>query len=140
MTREDLTRIEDAIGRSLPADLREFYERYAFAPDSWAAEFGMPDSADLLIQLNTTDSVATDFGLNPDDVLQIGSDGGESLYFAYLPDSETAVLEVELESGKVSSHDPDLFAWALYLGSVQEEIERDAEVMARRRWWQFWKV
>ena len=140
MTREDLARIEEAIGRSVPSDLRQLYERYPFAPDSWAAEFGMPDSAEFLIRANTAESVAVDFGLPADNVLQIGSDGGESLYFAYFADAETCVLEVELETGKVSTHVPDLFAWGLYLGAVQERLERDVEVMARRRWWQFWKA
>ena len=139
MTADEIARVEASIGRVLPSDLRELYEQYPFASDSWAAEFAMPDSADFLISLNTTDSVASDFGLDPSEVLQIGTDGGESLYFAFLTGTETSILEAQLETGNVAPHDPDLFSWVLHLNSAQDKIAQEAERIHGRRWWHFWK-
>ncbi|HXV75302.1 MAG TPA: hypothetical protein VD788_03215 [Candidatus Polarisedimenticolaceae bacterium] len=127
MTQGELVRIEQAVGVSLPADLRELYTHYPFAPDSWAASCAMPDDCPLLIRWNSCEPAAPSFGLDVARAFQIGTDGRDRLYFARLGGRETAILEADLDSGRLSTHDPDLLSWVLFLHAMHDRVDRDQQ-------------
>jgi hypothetical protein len=127
VTHGDLVRIERALAIALPLQLRELYTHYPFARDSWAACCAMPDDAELLISWNTVDSAAETFGLLPDEVFQIGSDGRTRLYFVTLRRPENAVLEADLATGTIDDHTPDLLSWVMSLHAEHDSMDRDQQ-------------
>lgn len=139
MTRDEIARLQEAVGVTLPGDLRQLYEQYPFASGSWAADFAMPDDPELLVQWNTPDSGAKTFGLDPAASLQIGGDGGESLYYALFDGPRTAIVEADLETGATSRVAEDLSRWVAQLVAMDEELRNDERAMGRRRWWQLWR-
>jgi hypothetical protein len=139
MTDQEFQSIEKHVGSPLPASYRATLSSYPFAPDSFAAEFMLPNDPKAVIELNSAEMSSPDIG-KP---FFIGSDGGEEWFFVDASKEDSGVFVFELETGK---HRPLVPNWTAFLDHIQAEhaeIAADEEAMRQRRlnkkWWEFWK-
>lgn len=133
MTNSDLQRIENELGIKLPADYRSLMLAYPFPPESFSAEQLLPDSAATLLQL-----AGGSENLPPHSFI-IGDDGGVETYFIDVSRQRSPVYVFQLETGKVQEEAPSLDAYVQKCRDTEDEIRRDQALMAKRKWWQFWK-
>ena len=139
MTTADLDRIEAELSVSLPAAYRTVMLDHPLPPDSFGAEFMLPDDAETLIELNRAgvvlDGVAAPFF--------IGSDGGEEWYFVDLSAPASGVFMHRLETGGHERLDADLDGYLARIRAMEAEMAAEEQAAAERRgtrkWWEFWK-
>jgi hypothetical protein len=141
MTLEDIARIETDLGVRLPEDYRALMEAYPFPPDSFTAEFVMPNNATHLIEINRERSTLSKPKKGrsepPASYFEIGGDGGEERYLIDLSQAESPVYVYDLETDEVREAALELQSFVAQCAAADEEIRRDEEFTARRRWWQF---
>ena len=137
MNESDIQKIEQALHKQLPSLYRKSLVEYPFPKDSFADEFMLPNDPNLVIEQNAMLPHA-------DNIIAVGSDGGEQIYFLQLnEDEDTGVSIYDLENPskkmKLTS------SWDAYLKHIQNtlnEIAEDEKHMneknAHKKWWQFW--
>jgi hypothetical protein len=139
MTEADLSEIEARLGFPLPAAFRATALSYPFPPDSFAAEFMLPNSASDFIGLN--ESAVTVRGVTRP--FFIGDDGGEERYFLDAAKPDSPVYVYELETGQHRVLVPSWPAYLDHIRAAHAEIAADEEATRQRkltrRWWQLWK-
>ncbi len=144
MTAEDLARIEAELGVRLPADYRALMLAYPFPPDSFTAEFCIPNNATHLIEINRDRVTASLPRYNeerddpPASYFEIGGDGGEERYLVDLAQPESPVYVYDLESAELRQAAPGLQAFIAQCVATDDMIRKDEEATAGKRWWQLW--
>ncbi len=140
MNLEDLKKIGNSIGITLPDYYKSTMLNYPFPKDSFADEFMLVNNPGAVIENNDKSLIeAIDKGVKP---FSIGSDGGEELYYVDLnkEKSEVFVYYLETQKSEIQSK-----TWNDYLEDIKKtlkEIEEDEKAMEERKknknWWQFW--
>ena len=145
MTLEDIARIEAELDVRLPVDYRALMLAYPFPPDSFTAEFLMPNDTPRLIEINRERSTRE---LPPDNrdgkmlsssYFEIGGDGGEESYLIDLAQQQSPVYVYDLETNELREAASDLQSFVEQCAASDEMIRRDEDFAARKGWWQFWK-
>ena len=133
MLSSELERIETQLGISLPEDYRSLMTAYPFAPSSFTAEVLLPDSADWLL---ASAGLVNDLPANS---FIIGGDGGEESYFIDVSRQRSPVFVFDLETGKVWQKASSLSVYVEQCKDAIEQIHRDEERAAKKKWWQVWR-
>ena len=145
MTPEDIARIETELEVRLPKDYRALLQAYPFPPDSFTAEFAMPNDATHLIETNRERSTQA---LPPHNrgrtvpsssYFEIGGDGGEESYLIDLAQQQSPVYVYDLETNELREAASDLQSFVEQCAASDEMIRRDEDFTARKGWWQFRK-
>jgi hypothetical protein len=145
MTLEDIKRIEAELEVRLPGDYRALMLAYPFPPDSFTAEFVMPNDAPRLIEINRERSTHELPPYNKDGKMpsssyfEIGGDGGEESYLIDLAEQRSPVYVYDLETAQLREAASDLQSFVKQCAASDEMIRRDEEFTARKAWWQFWR-
>jgi hypothetical protein len=145
MTPEDIARIEAELEVRLPADYRALMQAYPFPPDSFTAEFVMPNDATRLIETNRERSTQSlppyDRGatMPSSSYFEIGGDGGEESYLIDLAQHQSPVYVYDLETDELREAASDLRSFVKQCAATDEMIRQDEEFTVRKEWWQFWK-
>jgi hypothetical protein len=141
MNMGDLDRIEASLSVALPARYRTTMLAYPFPPDHEAAQYCMPDDADLVIEHNSIRPGPPDARW-PSEFVVIGTDGSEELYVLDGRSDAAPVLVFDLEASEFRPLASDFDAWLAQLRAWQNDLDEDRDRMRRRyeerRWWQFW--
>lgn len=143
MRADDLDRIEAALGIRLPPDYRALMLDYPFRPDPDSTSLWLLDDPEAVVEETLRMRAAPPSGApRPLDLVHIGGDGGEELYFLDVSREPAPVLAWDLETGELARRAADLPTWVDELRRELRSIEADEEAMAARargrRWWQFW--
>jgi len=145
MTLEDIARIEAELELQLPGDYRALMLAYPFPPDSFTAEFVMPNDASRLIGINRergTQALPPYNGAGKvpsSSYFEIGGDGGEESYLIDLAQQQSPVYLYDLETAELREAASDLQSFVKQCAASDEMIRRDEEFTARKAWWQFWR-
>ena len=145
MTLEEIARVEAELDVRLPRDYRALMLTYPFPPESFTAEFVMPNDASRLIEINrerSTQGVRPYIGAGKgqkSSYFEIGGDGGEERYLIDLAQQQSPVYLYDVETAELREAASDLQSFVKQCAASDDMIRRDEGITTRTEWWQFWR-
>ena len=132
MTSSDFERLEKELKISLPKDYKSLMAAYPFQADSFSADCLLPDDADRLLELSSSQNKL------PPHSFIIGDDSEYETYFFDTSRELSTIFAFDEQSGKVQERFPNLEAYIQHCKKTDKEIRRYAKRIENRKWWQFW--
>lgn len=139
MIEQDLGKIESHFGIKLPKQYCDCLLNYPFSEESWAADVAMPHELELIKEINSSRPSLVKFGVTDyTRYFQIGSDGGEQLYYIDLQSEECSVYSANLEGSDFKQLAYTFSEWLDQLTKIDEANKADEVRMKQKSWWKFW--